>query len=316
MQSGSLALDILRMDFAHFDPLLCVALNLSEEVPRDPCCETQTLVSSWNYSGSFPGWLKYSHHPDEEYAVAAALFSLAGVADDVSTTAIQALIEGAWAEGMDRKGAERYGGKLVGKTGEHACIGASEVLVALWHKRCNAFMIQFTGSQEKEVLDYEGIPTVYLDYENQPVMALRRMVSNLFDPRQLHNHGGRRWVGLPMFLQINGRSCLVVGVATRIERALLVADPIDGGIRVMRDEEMCRGSFQLIVLQGRGPSEGFTLSSILEAAGQTDGAATLSPAASFYIQDDEEWSRWSISDAFPKKHLLSSMLGTDASRYL
>ena len=132
----------------------------------------------------------------------------------MSTTAIQALIEGAWAEGMDRKGAERYGGKLVGKTSEHACIGASEVLVALWHKRCNSFMIQFTGSQEKEVLDNDGVPTVYLDYENQPVMALRRMVSNLFDPRELHNHG-RRWVELPMFLQISGRSCLVVGVTTR-----------------------------------------------------------------------------------------------------
>jgi len=76
VQSGSLALDILRMDFEHFDPLLCVALNLPEEVPRDPTREIQ--IASWKYySGSLPGWLKYSHHPDEEYAVAAALFWLA-----------------------------------------------------------------------------------------------------------------------------------------------------------------------------------------------------------------------------------------------
>jgi len=167
--TGSAALHSLRTDFAHFQPRLCLRLKLPEQIELD-------LLEGFG-SGC---------------ANAAALFSLAGVADDVSAPAIQAMIEGAWAEGMDRRGSTRFDGKLVGKTGLLAHIGANQVLVALWHKRCNAFLIDI--AQPASTL--ERAPP-------KPMTWVRRIVTMLFED----------WdVELPIFMQIDDHSCLIVGV--------------------------------------------------------------------------------------------------------
>ena len=262
VESGSAALHVLRTDFAHFQPRLCLRLTLPEKFD----CQANA-------------------HGLAEYFNAAALFSLAGVSD-VSIPAIQAMIEGAWAEGLDRKGAEHFGRKLVGKSGKHACIGATEVLVALWHKRCNAFLIEIMQGAFS-------------------VQALRRMVAVLYndDP----SRPVRPWVQLPLFLQMEGSSCscLVVGVTTGIEEALLVADLIFGGIRMIRDDELPNQGFKLLAITGSGPSPDATLSTILEAAGQNQGAAKVMPAAAFHLR------HWCISEVFPGRQWLVPRPGQD-----
>ena len=262
VESGSAALHMLRTDFAHFQPRLCLRLTLPEKLD----CQTNA-------------------HGLAEYANAAALFSLAGVAD-VSIPAIQAMIEGAWAEGMNREGAEHFGRKLVGKSGKHACIGATDVLVALWHKRCNAFLIQIMQGAFS-------------------VQALRRMVAVLYndDP----SRPARPWVQLPLFLQMEGSSCscLVVGVTTGIEEALLVADLIFGGIRMIKDDELPNQGFRLLAITGSGPSPDATLSTILEAAGQNQGAAKIVPAAAFHLR------HWCLSEVFPGRQWLVPRPGLD-----
>jgi len=268
--SGSAALHMLRTDFARFEPILCSQLKLPEEIDEDDARPHLT-----------------------EYANAAALLSLAGVTDDVSIPAIQAIIEGAWAEGMDRAGAAHFQEKLVGKSGLDACIGAADLLVAVWHKRCNAFLIEMVGPRSGTIA---GRLIAGIDH-GRTMAALRQMVALLYGGGSCDDlsHPGPQWVQLPMFLQMHGGSCLIVGVTTGIEEALLVADPLSGGIQMIRDDDLPQGEFQLLVITGSGPSPEATLSTILEAAGQTGGAAEIAPVASFRLAQ----GGWSIAQDFP-----------------
>ena len=56
--------------------------------------------------------------------------------------ALQALIERAWQEGFDPKGRAEFGGRLVGKRGRSGWIGAPEMVVALWHLRVDAILVE------------------------------------------------------------------------------------------------------------------------------------------------------------------------------
>ena len=64
---------------------------------------------------------------------------------------LQRLLEAAWREGFDPDGARHFRGKLAGKNGESAMIGAGEWVALLWHLRVEAFVV--------EVVDRRGAGT-------------------------------------------------------------------------------------------------------------------------------------------------------------
>ena len=153
--------------------------------------------------------------------------ALGAAAGDVSPAALQRTIEAAWNAGFDPRSARQFGGRLVGKTGRAAYIGAAETQAALTHLRLDAAIVEIvrrTGSGA-------AVHSV----------AFTAFAAECFDC------GGTR---CPIILQHDGHSRTIVGV-TSAPDALLIADPRnDQAVSVVRARDLDGRQYQMTFLVG------------------------------------------------------------------
>ena len=168
------SLHAVHDEFGHFGPRLCHTERLHlpdvEAVPE----ELQDVEG------------------DTEYANLAALLRTAGVRSNYDVPSLQRAIEAGWAKGFDRGGAADFGGRLTAD----ACIGASEVLVALWHLRFRASLVEITRARDAGKAVYQLTSAI-----------LASATDSL----------GRRCGELPIFLQTEGSSWLILGVTSQLQ---------------------------------------------------------------------------------------------------
>ena len=231
------ALQFVRDEFDHFEPRLCRTLRLPDlsEVP----------AALRDVEG------------DTEYANLAALLRAAG-ASSSNVPSIQRAVEGGWAEGFDRLGAADFNGRL----GEDACIGAAEVLVALWHLRFRASMVEIDSPRSAGKAVFQLISTLVAT----PSRAWGNFSRDLPEgsPAWLRQVRAEmcpypnEW---PIFLQTQGQSFLVVGVTTAIHKAVLLLDPtldeedptssMEPRIAVRSIESLNGAQYQVVICHGQ-----------------------------------------------------------------
>ena len=187
-RNGSqLTIGTLASELHRFDPLLC-----------DPC--VQLVLPRFTDVGSQRG--------EAEYANLTAILS-GGVGyskEESCKLAIQRMIEGGWAEGLDPEGAEAFEGVLVGKPSATNPVGACDLSVGLLHRRMDVSLIDVRSGQGA-------------------IRALFGAVAALLKRRD--GQGTR----LPLLLQWAGHSRVVVGVTQEPGyEALLYADPMRPGM--------------------------------------------------------------------------------------
>lgn len=151
--------------------------------------------------------------------------ALGAAAGDVSPAALQRTIEAAWRAGFDPRSARQFGGRLVGKTGRAAYIGAAETQAALTHLRLDAAIVEIvrrTGSGA----------------------AVHAVSAAAFGA------GAARGTRCPIILQHDGHSRSIVG-ATSAPDALLIADPRnDQAVSVVRARDLDGRQYQMTFLVG------------------------------------------------------------------
>lgn len=180
-----------------------------------------------------------------------------------STRQLHQYIEAAWAEGYDPEGYAELGGRLKVPP-KKPYIGATEVLIALWHRRVQAFLV--------EVMDARGAG-----------LAIFRLAYLLFGARRNMPHQARHWfMRCPVLLQQEGYSQLILGVmACARDPALVIADPGDpGSVGTQRVEELT-GQCQLVFCGEYLP--GLLHKDFLDTIGQSfsDGPHEIQPVLRF-----------------------------------
>ena len=255
--------DPLAAEYDNLRALLCSASSRPSSGQR---CKIRDVKSRPDLNGTFCSVVKYDedqrrYHVQLEKLnrkiVALKPVNLSPVLEQglnlpsppLSTLELQEAIEAAWAEGYDDQSRAHFGGSLVGKPLETGtCIGASEVLIALWHLRYSAYIV--------EIIDNATAGD-----------AILALVSRIFDPR-FYEPGPRQLADLPIFLQAEGHSMLIIGATTAIDRVLLVADPAEPGcVSTMTNEELNGKEYQL-VLCGELQLEGITADELSAVNGQ------------------------------------------------
>jgi len=222
---GPDALEVLRTNFEHFQPILVRHFV----APDESALPEFVLLDEGDESGR-PG--------AAEYANFRALLSAAVKTGAPKSTAdLQQAIEGGWAEGYDRQGAEHFGHALVGKAGPEACIGAGDLLVGLWHCRVEAQIVELMGFQDG----------------TQLAKTLFCMTDGLLRAAATR---------LPMHLQLTGCSSLIVGVmrgGKPQDDYLLLADPAEPGeVKPWSMSELSAlgvHDAQVVVLRGAGQED-------------------------------------------------------------
>ena len=150
----------------------------------------------------------------------------AAAAGDVSTAALQRTIEAAWNAGFDTRSARQFGGRLVGKAGRAAYIGAAEACAALTQLRLDAAVV--------EIVRKAGAGA-----------AVHAVASTAFAAGAAG--GGTR---CPIILQHDGHSRSIVG-ATSSPDTVLIADPNnDQAVSVVRVPELDGRQYQMTFLVG------------------------------------------------------------------
>ena len=144
-----------------------------------------------------------------EYANWAALMRCMGEsAADTTDEALQTTIQRGWAEGFDQESRSHFGGRLVGKPYvPKNAIGVTEIQIGMHHRRMLADQLQVVTTTP------EADPRIALHTVNAVIECLS-------SPR------GTR---LPLIMQKEGYSFLVVGALPEPHPALLVANPRYGG---------------------------------------------------------------------------------------
>ena len=262
---GTAALSVLREQFGHFHPILCQQLVLPADASDQPRNEdTQQLP---------PG--------AAEYANLAALYCSAvpsqgaeqGADDEAppGTREMQEWVEAGWAEGFDAEGRAHFGGELAGKSGEDAYIGATELLVALFHKRFRACIVEIDN-----------------DRPGHTIFNVAKKAFSFDEP-----------ACLPIFLQKDGHSFLIVGVTTCLTAAdtgkLLVCDPNKPGRVIAIDPQLkLKGSrqYQLLIVLGREPFPNISREVCLtlnQQDGAGDDGTDLYPAGACVGRGMPQW---------------------------
>lgn len=187
--------------------------------------------------------------------IARGLAERAGTADGApGVRLVQQLVEGAWREGLDAEGAVLHGGALVGKRGRKAWLGAVDALIAMWHVRVESFMVEivardgagdavhavgaacFAASAAADVAESEDEDGRGRKRRKHPVHCSRR---------------------LPLLLQHQGHSRLLVGVLTRPPRVVLY-DPADppNRLRCLAPAALNGRQYQLLCCGEAAPEGG------------------------------------------------------------
>ena len=247
-------------DELHADDVLAVAAQLASYRPA-LCCAVAELprqAMAWDCGyanlSSVCATLASSRHPTR------ALGHVGGVVD------LQRLLEAAWREGFDPDGARHFRGKLAGKNGESAMIGAGEWVALLWHLRVEAFVV--------EVVDRRGAGTAVYRVASacfaQPAADDEVVeVEEVSRKQRRIERSAAAWCGErpPLMLQHDGHSRTILGVLPAPLKYLIVRDPGDepGRVRLLTPSELDGKQYQIVVC-GRTVARG----------GSTAGALTLS----------------------------------------
>ena len=282
------ALQFLRDEFSHFEPRLCRTLHLPD-------------VSA------VPAQLR-DMHGDTEYANLAALLRAAG-SSLCSVPSIQHAIEGGWAEGFDHDGASHFHGHL----GVDACIGASEVIVALWHLRFRASLVEIDSPRYAGGAIFQLVSALTSSSSSwQPSSsspAQSAVAAASLSQRPYPNE-------LPIFLQTAGESFLVVGVMRHIRKAVLLLQSPEQyeepSIEVRSIQSLNGAPYQVVICHGRCGE--MSTHEILKVNGQFRGmlpgheeeasGEQISPAATFTARGwrhhpAHEWLRVAMAHDLP-----------------
>ena len=157
-------------------------------------------------------------------------------------TQLQQLMEQAWADGFDPKGAQFYSRKIVGKKSQ---IGAVEVSYTFLYLGIDCCVVQFTHCPESRS-QLGPFCAAYFSKQFCPDCtkcselksggsydAANHILRNLSSQCGARNHAMCRCPSFPLYLQYNGHSVTVIGVemfanSDKIEN-LLLFDPIASG---------------------------------------------------------------------------------------
>ena len=293
-KDGRHALHKVRTDFAHFRPCLCRQLGV---MPADASDQATRRTDG-----------EFHHCPtgSVEYANLAAIFCSSERCGRVSalppefappsTDLIQMWIERGWAEGFDRRGHAHFDGQLVGKRGRPSCIGTSDMAVALWHLRFRAYIVDF-------------------DHCSQPGARIHALACRAFKVQLPPHNGYYKFyassldarVCMPMVLQWEGDSALIVGATTAIDPKLLVCDPYKPGVIMpIALDAFQKSYYQVVLLLGTGPSDDtltLTMEEYLEEMGQeacldSEQSDSMTPLA---VCTEDGWELnyedWDLGDA-------------------
>ncbi|KAL1521844.1 hypothetical protein AB1Y20_021495 [Prymnesium parvum] len=151
---------------------------------------------------------------------------LHGVPADLRPAAVQALVEEAWRAGFSPR-------DRTALVGSRKWIGAPEWIIALWHLRLHALIIEVAGG---------GRGASGPGGAGRAVLAA---VSTCLE----------QCTDLPILLQHHGHSRTVLGVLAR-PRRLVVRDPIDppGELRCFSARELDGKPYQIVVIVNRTPA--------------------------------------------------------------
>ena len=210
---------------------------------------------------------------------------------------IQRLVEAGWREGLDPEARRTYQGRLVGKTGTSAWLGADGSLTLLWHLRVEAFVV--------EVVDRSGagdavysIAAACLAPGGGGSAGGERGGGGPPPKRHRGSDGeqegaaeqgeGSHWLGCsarpPLLLQHQGHSRSILGVLPPPARRLLLRDPRDapGRLQLVRPDELDGRQYQLTVAGkplARGGATAGALSLTEEEVARRRGPPGPEPAA-------------------------------------
>jgi len=176
---------------------------------------------------------------------------------------LQRAIEAGWAKGFDRRGAAEVGGRLAAD----ACIGATEVLVALWHLRVRASGVEITRARDSGKAVYQLAAALFSSSFSSVTDGL-----------------GWRCGELPIFLQAQGRSWLIVGVTSQLQKAVLLLDPDllgreEPSIEARSIQSLNGRQYQLVICQGQ--CDEMSTHELMALNGQGSSGEELRPAATF-----------------------------------
>lgn len=133
-----------------------------------------------------------------------------------SVTALQTILEQAWAQGWDPKGARHYKSTIVGKT---SFVGAVEVSTIFWFLNIANTVVQFIKSKaSREAL----LPFCRAYFASEPLLDPQAYAHSLLDRQNRIQTASTNSQQLPLYLQWTGHSVTIVGVE---DNHLLLLDP-------------------------------------------------------------------------------------------
>lgn len=224
-------------------------------------------------SAAFPQALLCQHTPvvpqqhewDCGYANLHALLEGDLHSAEYDVPSLQGLVERAWRAGYDTRASLDYGGRLIGRTGRPAWIGAREVLAVL-----------SAGGRDACLIEVMATPRV----NEATVDAKRRAGAAAFDAVVACLRAAAA-AGLgrppPLFVQGSTHSYVVIGALCEGgERLLLVRDPASaaGDVRLVRASAL-RRTLQVVALWPTA-AEGPRGRAAAERAGEPEPAAKYS----------------------------------------
>jgi len=238
-------------------------------------------------------------------AVSAAA-SATGFAEEwpTSIAAVQRTIVAAWRAGYDRRSAEQYHWRLLGKEGRAGWIGAPECLALLCHLRLDAFLVEVVQRASAGSAVYAVAAAWFALPSSSAPRELNEGSTSHATSRPAAHSAGNPALGAgagmdidpglsmagrsrrpPLYLQHQGHSRTLIGVL-RAPRRLLVRDPKDAPLEQLRciaPEHFDGKQWQIVGVTDRALSEEEALT---RRSGVPDAAARW------------DRGRWEYSDGF------------------